>query len=185
MKQVVVASFNPVKLDATRAGFETMFPEETFTVSPVAADSGVGDQPMSSRQTLEGAMNRARSAMRAKPEADFWVGIEGGVDYIDDKMQEMVTFAWVVVRSKTQIGKARTGGLQLPPAVIELVQNGVELGHADDQVFGISNSKQLHGAVGLLTGNVVTRTSAYVQAVELALIPFKNPELFPGYKEEK
>ena len=58
--------------------------------------------------------------------------------------------------------------------VRELVEQGLELGDADDLVFGESNSKQQNGAVGLLTDNVETRTSLYEQAVVLALIPFKT-----------
>ncbi len=52
---------------------------------------------------------------------------------------------------------------------------GLNLGDADDQVFRRTNSKQGSGAVGLLTDDVVTRTTLYEQAVILALIPFKNP----------
>jgi non-canonical (house-cleaning) NTP pyrophosphatase len=54
----------------------------------------------------------------------------------------------------------------------------MELGDADDEIFGASNSKQQNGAVGLLTENAVTRTTLYEQAVIMALIPFKNPELY-------
>jgi non-canonical (house-cleaning) NTP pyrophosphatase len=58
------------------------------------------------------------------------------------------------------------------------VRQGMELGDADDAVFGRSNSKQANGAVGILTGNVIDRAELYEQAVVLALIPFKNPELY-------
>ena len=60
----------------------------------------------------------------------------------------------------------------------ELVESGVELGVADDQVFGHTNSKHQGGAVGLLTGNAVDRRALYAQAVALALVPFKNAELY-------
>lgn len=53
----------------------------------------------------------------------------------------------------------------------------MELGHADDQVFGRVNSKQESGSVGLLTDNVVDRAGFYTQAMILALIPFKNEGL--------
>ena len=42
--------------------------------------SGVSDQPRSEQETLEGARNRARSAARGYPHADYWVGIEGGIE---------------------------------------------------------------------------------------------------------
>jgi non-canonical (house-cleaning) NTP pyrophosphatase len=54
----------------------------------------------------------------------------------------------------------------------------MELGDADDLVFGRQNSKQKSGAVGLLTHNRVTRRTLYEQAVVLALIPFINPDLY-------
>ncbi|MEM6529629.1 MAG: DUF84 family protein, partial [Chloroflexota bacterium] len=55
------------------------------------------------------------------------------------------------------------------------VRGGMELGDADDIVFGRSNSKQQTGSVGLLTGDALTRETYYLHAVVLALIPFKNP----------
>jgi non-canonical (house-cleaning) NTP pyrophosphatase len=84
----------------------------------------------------------------------------------------------VVVLSGDKIGKARTGAFFLPPAVARLVNEGIELGEADDMVFGRTNSKQKNGAVGLLTGDVIDRRLYYEQAVVLALIPFKNPDLY-------
>jgi non-canonical (house-cleaning) NTP pyrophosphatase len=66
----------------------------------------------------------------------------------------------------------------LPPGVGALLEQGMELGDADDIIFGTSNSKQENGAVGLLTGNALTRTSLYAEGVILALIPFKNEDLF-------
>jgi non-canonical (house-cleaning) NTP pyrophosphatase len=56
----------------------------------------------------------------------------------------------------------------------------MELGEADDLVFGRSNSKQDNGAIGLLTGDVIDRAQLYEQAVILALVPFKNPDMYGG-----
>jgi len=58
------------------------------------------------------------------------------------------------------------------------VNSGLELGEADDLVFGQANSKQKNGAIGLLTNDVLNRTTLYEQAVIMALIPFKNPHLY-------
>lgn len=62
--------------------------------------------------------------------------------------------------------------------IIELIKEGKELGEADDIVFQRNNSKQENGAVGILTGDVVDRTKCYTEAVILALIPFKNVNLY-------
>ncbi len=175
MKTIVLASHNPVKIQATKTGFQDMFPNEGFEIRTVSAPSGVGDQPMSSAETLLGAQNRAENAARLSPEADFWVGIEGGVEALGS---DLTAFAWVFIRSKDRTGKSKTGTFFLPPKVAWLVRQGKELGEADDIVFAKSNSKQANGAIGLLTGDVIDRASLYAQAVVLALVPFKNAELY-------
>lgn len=174
MKQILVASTNPVKIEAARLGFQKMFPDEVFEASGVAVPSGVSHQPMTDEETLAGALTRARNAQTASPAADYYVGIEGGVE---DKHGEMLAFAWIVVLAGDQTGLGRTGAFALPHEVAELVRQGIELGDADDRVFGRSNSKQQNGAVGILTADVIDRTAYYVHAVALALIPFKNPQL--------
>ena len=175
MKTIVKASQNPVKIEAARSGFEIMFPGETFKVRSVSVPSGGGQQPMSSQETLQGARNRARNARQALPQADYWVGIEGGIELING---EMAAFAWVFVLSQKRAGKSQTGTFFLPSEVAELIRQGKELGDADDIVFKRSNSKQKDGAIGILTSNVIDRTSLYQHAVVLALVPFKNPELY-------
>jgi inosine/xanthosine triphosphatase len=113
--------------------------------------------------------------MAASPDADYWVGIEGGVEEIDGRL---AAFAWVVIRSSDQAGRARTGAFFLPEAVAHLVRDGMELGDADDRVFGCTDSKREGGAVGLLTGGTIDRTGLYQHAVALALIPFRNADLY-------
>ncbi|KAF5657523.1 phosphatase [Fusarium heterosporum] len=75
-KIVVVASNNIPKIKATREGFTQMLPG-SYDFQGVSVDSNVSDQPFSDEETLTGATNRAQNAQKAKPEADFWVGIEG------------------------------------------------------------------------------------------------------------
>lgn len=173
--KLIVASKNPVKVEAALEGFQSMFPEESFETEGISADSGVSDQPLTDEETLRGAENRAKHAKVLFPEADFWIGIEGGLEEIGSKHW---AFAWVCVLSHTKEGKARSASFALPPKVSDLIREGMELGDADDQVFGSSNSKQKNGAVGLLTGNIMVRKTLYIPTVVLALIPFRNADLF-------
>ncbi len=175
VKKIVIASKNPIKVDAVRNGFERLFPDDTHQFVCVSVRSDVTDQPLSDQVARIGASNRAQNAREAMPDADFWVGVEGGCDYLGTAM---IGFAWIVVLSGTMQGSSRTAHFQLPPAVQALVESGLELGEADDRIFGKTNSKQKTGAVGLLTGDILTRASFYEQAVILALIPFKNPTLY-------
>jgi inosine/xanthosine triphosphatase len=176
--QIVVASTNPVKMHAVSAGFERMFPSVSYDLIQVGVPSGVSDQPMTDEETLLGALGRAKAASGVYPLADYWVGVEGG---IQAEAGEMLAFAWVAILSPQLVGKGRTGSFILPSRVTALIHEGNELGEADDIVFGRTNSKQENGAVGLLTGDVINRAQLYEQAVILALIPFKNPALYtPG-----
>lgn len=175
MKTIVVASLNPVKAEAVLSGFMRSFPDEEFTVKTIEVDSGVEDQPLSDPVARQGAHNRAQGARLAIPEGDYWVGVEGGCDTLDG---EMIAFAWMVVLSDGGFGSSRTAHFCLPRQVKALVESGMELGEADDRVFGRENSKQKSGAVGLLTGDVITRKTLYEQAIILALIPFKQPDLY-------
>ncbi|MDX1994525.1 MAG: inosine/xanthosine triphosphatase [bacterium] len=176
-QQLVVASSNPVKITAALEGFQQMWPGEDFTVRGVNVPSGVSTQPMTDAETRLGALNRARNAQQIVSHADYWVGIEGGAAEVNGFLD---VFAWVVVLGENRMGLSRTGTFTLPEEVAQLVRAGVELGEADDRVFGRENSKQTNGAVGLLTGDLIDRTHYYVYAVILALIPFKNPALtFP------
>jgi len=176
LKKVIVGSKNPVKVDAVRQGFEKMFPDENFEVSGFEVASGVNDQPMGDEETFLGAKNRATKARELFPDADFWVGLEGG--NIAHTAFEMEAMAWMVVLDKIKMGKARTAGFYLPQKTITLINQGYELGHADEIVFGTKNSKQKMGSTGLLTDNALTRTEFYVQAIILALIPFLKTDLY-------
>jgi len=179
MAHIVIASHNPVKILAARRAFERMFPGQPLDMGSVSVPSGVSHQPFTSAETRQGALNRARGAMLAHPAADFWVGIEGGVEEDGDLL---AAFAWVAVISTAQVGFSRSGTFYLPPAVAALVRAGTELGEADDIVFQRSNSKQEQGAVGLLSGGIIDRAGLYEHAAILALLPFKNPDLYTGEK---
>lgn len=177
MPTIVVASTNPVKIQSALAGFQRLFPGQVFEAGGLPIASGVSHQPMTDAETLHGALNRAENARVQRPDADYWVGIEGGCGAMNG---ELAVFAWVVVRSHNQIGKGRTGLFFLPEAVVALVRQGRELGEADDIVFNRNNSKQSNGAIGLLTGDVIDRGQYYEHAVILALVPFKNAHLYPA-----
>ncbi|WP_341227488.1 inosine/xanthosine triphosphatase [uncultured Arcticibacterium sp.] len=173
--KVIVASKNPVKISAARKGFELNFPGVNINFEGVSVPSGVPDQPMGSQETYDGAYNRAVAARKLQPDADYWVGLEGGNIAHGEEMEVM---AWIVILSKDKLGKGRTAGFFLPQKTIELVKQGYELGKADELVHGIQNSKQKMGSSGILTDNLIDRETFYVPAVIFALIPFKKVDLY-------
>ncbi len=175
MKTIHVASINPVKVQAAAEGFQRMFPDQTFEVIACKVNPGIAPQPMSDAETLDGAERRALALRELYTQSDYWVGIEGGTA---ERQQGMGTFAWVVILSKDQTGRGRSGEFFLPDRVAEMVRQGMELGEADDVFFSRNNSKQGNGAVGILTHDTIDRKNLYIPAVIFALIPFKHPDWF-------
>ena len=167
--KIVVTSKNPVKIAAVEAAFRLQLPQVKLQTVAVSVASGVADQPMSDRETRQGARTRVANARQAYPDADYWVGLEGGLDVFDGCL---MAFAWMVVADNNRISETRSVTLPLPPKVQELVSTGLELGDANDKVFSTLNSKQGGGAFGLLTDGLMTRESVYTQTLVLALIPF-------------
>jgi inosine/xanthosine triphosphatase len=130
---------------------------------------------MSDSETLLGAKNRIKNAKKIHSQADFWVGVEGGLEKNDNKLE---AFAYIIIESNNKTGISKTATFTIPDKLSDLIYNGVELGHADDIVFGGTNSKQKNGSVGILTKNLITRLTFYEQSVILALIPFLNTDLY-------
>ena len=170
MWTIAVASANPAKIAAVEQCFCQVFPDKQLRVSGFACESGVRAQQLCAEETLLGAENRI-AQLKNQIAADFYVAIEAG-------LEGEMTFAWMVIHHGNQVGKARSASLMLPPAALALLARGEELGDVMDQLFGTQNIKQAGGAIGLLTGNRLSRASVYQQALVLALIPFLNPDWF-------
>ncbi len=176
MKKVVVGSNNPVKLKTTKEAFTLRFPEETFEYITFSAPSGVSDQPMSSEETKKGALNRALACKQEYPDADYYIGLEGGIEAIEG--QYWVSAWMCIVDGNKKQGFGRTSAFLLPSRVCKLIDQGEELGTATDIAFNEVNSKHKGGAVSALTDELVTRKDFYRDAIIFALIPFCKTELY-------
>lgn len=179
--KVYVASKNPIKCAAAKQGVTLMFPDAAVAAQGFSAASGVSDQPMTCGETRLGAFNRVKNLIAAQPGADLYIGLEGGCEETTDVLgnPQLEAFAWAVISDgKGKWGESRATGFYLPPQVAALVRQGIELGEADDRVFGQQNSKESMGASGLLTGGAVDRAQYYMPMVVMALVPFKNTNLY-------
>ena len=167
MHQVVSATTNPAKIQAILAAFDQIFGEGSCLIDAISVETGVPEQPFGSEETRAGARNRVANAREARPDADFWVAIEAGID-------EGATFSWVVIESRNQRGEARSATLPLPEMILEQVRAGEALGPVMSKYTGIDKIGNKEGAIGVFTAGVLTRSSVYHQAVVLALSPFHN-----------
>lgn len=174
----------------------------SIDVTSVSAPSHVPDQPLTDADTRTGAFNRAHNAMKLYRQQhpstaiDFSVGMEGGC--MEDSIRvptaamgayaapeatsvassgqytDLSCFAWMAVLHVPtgRWGFARTASFSVPPAVASLVRQGMELGQADDRIFGRTGSGAADGTVGILSHGAITRSQYYQHALYLALLPF-------------
>lgn len=182
---LAVGSKNPVKANAAKNGALNLFVGSEVDCQTFDVPSDVSVQPVGDDETLRGAINRARAAYEEYRRANngeaptFSVGLEGGVRD-DSEKTSLECFAWIVVFNGTFVSKASTASFLLPQALRKMIlEDGMELGHADDLLFRRENSKQGLGSVGLFTGGAIDRTKYYEHAATLAFAPFNWPELYP------
>lgn len=123
--------------------------------------SGVSDQPQTSEETLQGAINRAHSSLQSRHDADFGVGFEGGVQSLAGRL---FLVDWAVLADRTGRQFITSGNmLPLPPEVESSVRSGTELSVAMGEYTG-KQPRQIgedEGTVGVLTNGAIKRQDVY------------------------
>jgi non-canonical (house-cleaning) NTP pyrophosphatase len=122
---------------------------------------------MTDAETLQGARNRAQNARDAEPQADYWVGIEGGVDDSGDSME---TFAWVVVLGRAKTAGSRSGS-EPSGSQTESAANDLTEPTATSDAAGRSKGVERMGRA---------RTAAFFQPEEVARLVRGGMELGPA-----
>jgi inosine/xanthosine triphosphatase len=164
--RIAVGSTNPIKIDAVERTLERYEP----SVTAVAVDSGVPEQPWSREETVRGAETRARRALAAT-DADYGVGLEGGVARLEATPGlSLLMWAAVTDGDRTERGGGPT--LRLPDDVADRLAAGAELGPTMDDLLGTEGIAEAEGAAGVLTDGTTDRTRALGEAVACAFGPF-------------
>ena len=172
--KVAIASTNPTKVGACRSVFERAL--GSVEVISIDSISGVSDQPMSEAESVEGAINRARGALR-RAEADYGVGMEG---CIYETSKGYFLTGWCAVIDKNgSLGLGSGGHIELPFAAVDkILLEGKELGYAMDEITGEKDVKKRMGTIGILTKNYDGREKAWEVALLYALARVINPDIY-------
>ncbi|MEW9668438.1 inosine/xanthosine triphosphatase [Ammoniphilus sp. 3BR4] len=178
MLRVAIGSTNPVKIKAVRSAFEKM--GLNAEVTGVEVDSKVSEQPFSDEETIEGAINRARGALKIGEESpyDYGIGLEGGV--VQTQYGMFVCNWGAIVNNREVIGIGGGHRVLLPSTLVEGLNKGEELGDIIDAWAGGKDIKKNEGTIGILTGNHITREEMFHDVVIAAFSRF----LFPEYYSE-
>jgi inosine/xanthosine triphosphatase len=165
--RVHVGTSNPLKVRAVRAAFG-----RRATVVAVKAVGDAPPQPVSLGQIVRGATTRAERARDACPErgrrADFGVGIEAGVFRLGGTYYN-ITVAVVTDGKRSSLGGSPF--FAIPARFVHAIARG-------EDELGRHFAGRGAGAVGAATGGRVKRAEATRLAVEMALAPWRSPELY-------
>ncbi|WP_306056635.1 inosine/xanthosine triphosphatase [Natronococcus wangiae] len=162
---VAVGSTNPVKVDAVERTLERYEP----TVTAVAVDSGVAEQPWSIAETVTGAETRARRALEVTG-ASYGVGLEGGVARLEG-VSGLSLIMWGAATDGERMERGSGPTLRLPDRVAGRLEDGEELGPVMDDVLGREGIAESDGAAGVLTNGLTDRTRALGEAVACSVGP--------------
>jgi inosine/xanthosine triphosphatase len=156
----------------------------TTLVNGYEVESGVSDTPVSREELMLGARQRAEALQQklslAQTPADFYVGLEGGLDTILENGRKRVFLeSWAYVSNGTQGHFGCSGSIEIPEALAEeVLSRGTELSTAIDEYAGAAGIRDGQGAWGVLSGNLVTRQESFRLAVIAAFAPFYNARLY-------
>jgi inosine/xanthosine triphosphatase len=188
MRRMAVGSTRRPKVNAVEEAAEAIGPllGEGTTLEVVAyeVESGVSHTPCSREELMQGARQRVarlREVLRSKGEgADFFVGLEGGLDVVvENGLRHVFLESWAYVSDGSCGHFGCSGSIELPEALAqEVLTRGTELSVAIDRFAGAVGIRDGQGAWGVLSGNLISRQESFRLAVVAAFAPFHNARMY-------
>lgn len=177
---VAVGSRNPTKITAIRSVINRIFPNAE--VVAVEVDSKISATPFSDEESIKGATNKAKEALK-KVNSGLAVGLEGGLKNIGSR--HFFTSWAVVVDSQGKVGVGAGGEVPVPDKLVTKIKKGQNLGKIVDRLVGSKGIKAQIGTSGFLTKGLIHRSHETEIAVSSALAIFLSPELYGREKRRK
>jgi inosine/xanthosine triphosphatase len=162
--------------------------DTTIEVHGYEVESGVSHTPLSREELMQGARQRAETlAARLAATGDaanFYVGLEGGLDVVEEPGRRRVFLeSWAYVADGERGHFGCSGSIEIPEALAEeVVIRGTELSAAIDDFAGQAGIRDAQGAWGVLSGNLILRQESFRVAVVAAFAPFYNRRLYQAAK---
>ena len=172
--KIVVGSTNAAKIRAAQIAVDKLFPGTK--VKGVEVPSGVSNQPKTSEDSFQGAIERAKNAMK-KTKADYAIGMEGGMYQIGKRWFEG---GWTaVVDKKGNLGLGTSAHWKVPNKIAKELLAGKELRDVVIELSGNPNIYQEEkGVMGLISNKHLPRDLAYSHGIIFAFGPFISDPIF-------
>ncbi|MCK5292437.1 MAG: pantetheine-phosphate adenylyltransferase [Thermoplasmata archaeon] len=170
---VNVGSKNKAKIWATRDVFLKVF--KKVEIHGIEVEDKGPENPMDD-QVKEGAISRAKESIG---NADFGIGIEGGMVELDELGAKCMVHYCAIVDKKGNVTLGHGPGFHLPKSVSDMAIEGVPLSEVMRRFLNLDQIEEEKGTVGHLSDGKTTRKILAEQAVLMALLPRLRSDLYP------
>ncbi|TQR18403.1 DUF84 family protein [Psychrobacillus vulpis] len=154
--KILIGTNNRAKTKAVQSISSIYYPKASFENKDVP--SLVSNQPMSNEETRQGAINRAKQLME-NSEATFGIGLEGGVNEMNDTMY--ICNWGALATSDGKIFTATGAGIPIPEEIAIQLKAGAELGPVMDVYTNKNDIRHDEGAIGVFTDGFVKRSDMF------------------------
>ena len=176
--KINIASNNPVKVEAVKEIIRSYDFLKNAEVKGLNVDSEVSEQPKSLEETVQGAINRAKSAFN---NCIYSFGIESGLMRVPQTKTGKMDFCVCAIYDGKQHHLGLSCAFEFPIKVTQMIH---EFGIDANEAFyrcGLTQDKKIgysEGTIGILTRGRMNRKDYTKQAIQMALIHLENSHLY-------
>jgi inosine/xanthosine triphosphatase len=178
--KINVGSKNPVKIAAVRDAvrlYPKLFPDAKIV--GIDIDSGTFGHPKNLKETVEGAIDRAKKAFT---DCSYSFGLEGGLLEVPLTKTGYMEVGACAVYDGKNICLGLSPACEWPKEVAKLILSGKADGSQAFKQLGLTEHKKMGavegGIIGFLTKGRLTREEQTKQSIIMALIQLERSELY-------
>jgi inosine/xanthosine triphosphatase len=193
---LIVGTENPIKIKAVENVFTKYFPQEPIAIQSVKVNSEVSNQPIGLNNVIDGAINRAKHALKyfikhiSKSEIQdnpsqnktlYAIGIESGLIQIPSTISGYLAFQYsAIIDQEKNLSIGTSPGWEYPSQIVNqlLTNSSLEMGTIMADLSGDKKIKYKEGAIGYFTQNKLNRLDITEMSIEMAIIPHINKKFY-------
>lgn len=168
--KIKVGSLNKVKVEAVQELLQDYPHLKDAEIESFEISSGVGDQPKSLEETVQGAMNRAKGVFQ---DCTYGIGIESGLMQVPYTKSGYMDVCVCAIYDGTEFHLGLSSGWEAPKKVMHhMLHDGLDMNQAAHKAGFTDNPKvgSAEGLVGIMTKGRLTRKAYTKEALRTALI---------------
>lgn len=168
--KINIGSRNYVKVRAVKEVLNDYFPSKKIKITTINSVSGVSKQPKSLKETIKGAINRARNSYK---NCDYSFGIESGLVKMPLVKSGYMDLCVCAVFDGRRCYLGFSSAWEVPEKVVKyILKENLDMNEAAYKA-GLTKSKKIgsrEGLVGIVTKGRLVRKNYTKEAIRNALI---------------